>query len=419
VAFALVVGFGLGGALFLLPRTDEPAGGWFVAAGRVHGHIQLIGWAGLMVLGVALYFLPRLRGRGLAHPEHARTTLVLLVAGLLLRVLTEPALAADPTGRWSFAVRPGLIASGLLELAGVSLALALLVLTLRGDPPAMQRDGLRQMLFVLAVAFASFWLASLTNLLYVWSEATGNPAATTTTFDRVAVLLAMYGFLVTISVGMGVRVFPLHFGAQHPDLRLVRFGLAMLVAGLVARVCGVAAGRQELAAAGILILAVALVLLVVGLRIFAPRRRIPGQRKAWYADPAQLCGLTAFVWLVMDAGLLAVLAAATLIGASTGALMDAERHLVGAGFITLLIFGEGANLLPGFARCPLRTEWLVWITLGLGNCAVLLRVGPLILAGALQGSAPEWVLGAAGVVDLLAVGAFAANVPVTVRQRPG
>jgi uncharacterized protein involved in response to NO len=376
--------------------------------------VQLFGWAGLMVLGVGLYFLPRLRGRGLAHPQYALTALVLLVVGLVLRVLTEPMLAADPQAQGSFVLRPGLLASGVLELAGVSVALALLVQTLRGDPPAMQRAGLRQVLFVFGVAFAGFWLASLANLLYVWFAATRDTSATTTTVDRVAVLLAMYGFLVPISVGMGVRVFPLHFATQHPHLRFVRIGVAVLVVGLVARISGVASGGQALTAGGLVLIAVALILLVVGLRIFAARRRIPGQRTAWYADPAQLCGLTAFVWLALDGALLIVLAVATVAGASTGTLSDAERHVVGAGFITLLIFGEGANLLPGFSRQHLRSEWLVWVTLVLGNCAVLLRVGPLIVPVALEGWVPGWLLGAAGVVDLLAVGAFAVNMPVPI-----
>jgi uncharacterized protein involved in response to NO len=418
VGLALVVGFGLGGALFALPVVGATVGGWWVAAARVHGHVQLIGWAGLMVLGVGLHFLPRLRGRALARSEHARSILDLLVAALVLRALTEPVLAASASGTAAPVLQIGLVLSGVLELVGISLAIVLLALTVRGDPPAQSRSGLLQVLPILGIAFGGFWLSGVANLLSVWSLAEGNGAAGTT-LDRVAVLLAMYVFLVPISVGMGIRVFPLHFAAQQPDLRIIRAGVVFLLVGLLLRIGGDAAGFQGLVATGLLLVAVALVLFLVGLRVFAARRRVPGARKAWYADAAQWCGLTACGWLALDALLLAFTAVATLTGAAAGAWMDAERHLFGAGFVTLLIFGEGANLLPGFARRPLRHEGFVWATLGLGNCAVLLRVAPLITPAVFQGAAAGLALAAAGVVDLLAVCAFAVNIGLPGLQATG
>src|ERR1700674_3876437 len=82
---ALIAGFGLGGVLFAAPAFGLSVGGWVAAAAHVHGHIQLFGWAGLMVLGVGLHFLPRLRGRPLARQRHAHTAVGLLVMGLVLR----------------------------------------------------------------------------------------------------------------------------------------------------------------------------------------------------------------------------------------------------------------------------------------------------------------------------------------------
>lgn len=418
VGVALVVGFGLGAALFALPLAGAAVGGWWVAAARVHGHVQLIGWAGLMVLGVGLHFLPRLRGRALAHSEYAPTMLALLVAALLLRALTEPALAASASATAMPVFQIGLVFSGVLELVGISLAIVLLVLTVRGDPPAQSRSGLPQVLPILGVAFAGFWLAGVANLLSVWSMAarTGGSGGM---FDRVAILLAMYAFLVPISVGMGIRLFPLHFAAQQPALRVIRAGIVLLLVGLLLRIGSDAAGLQGLAATGLLAMAVALVLFLVGLRVFAPRRRVPGVRKAWYVDAAQLCGLTACSWLALDALLLAFAAVATVTGAAAGAWMDAERHLLGAGFVTLLIFGEGAHLLPGFARRSLRHQGFVWVTLLLGNCAVLLRVTPLIAPAIFQDATAGVALAAAGVVDLLAVCAFAVNVGLPARQPKG
>jgi uncharacterized protein involved in response to NO len=81
VGLALTPGFGLGGMLFAAPALGLPVGAWWPAAAQVHAHVQLFGWAGLMVLGVAFHFLPRLRGRPLAHRERAPAVLWLLAGG--------------------------------------------------------------------------------------------------------------------------------------------------------------------------------------------------------------------------------------------------------------------------------------------------------------------------------------------------
>ena len=97
LAFALSGGFLVGGVLFAARSLGATVGAWWTTTAQAHGHIQLVGWAGLMVFGVGFHFLPRLRGVSLASPHLTRPVLALLVAGLLLRVLVQPALAAGPS----------------------------------------------------------------------------------------------------------------------------------------------------------------------------------------------------------------------------------------------------------------------------------------------------------------------------------
>src|SRR5215213_6844444 len=92
LGLASVFGFGLGALLFAAPLLGWPLGRWWQAAAQVHAHEFVFGWAGLMVLGVGFYFLPRLRGRALANPKLARAVLWLLLSGLLLRALSQPVL---------------------------------------------------------------------------------------------------------------------------------------------------------------------------------------------------------------------------------------------------------------------------------------------------------------------------------------
>src|SRR5919202_6432495 len=114
-ALAVVAGFGLGGALFAALLGPRP-GLWWPAAAQAHGHVQLFGWAGLMVLGVGLHFLPRLRGAALAAPGLAPWVLALYGGGVGLRAVAQPLAAA----------RPGLagllVLAALLELGGAALA---------------------------------------------------------------------------------------------------------------------------------------------------------------------------------------------------------------------------------------------------------------------------------------------------------
>ncbi|MCS7312845.1 MAG: hypothetical protein NZ742_08035, partial [Acidobacteria bacterium] len=54
---------------------------------QVHGHLQLVGWAGLFIMGVSLFFLPRLAATPLTRPGWVSPILGCTVGGLLLEAL--------------------------------------------------------------------------------------------------------------------------------------------------------------------------------------------------------------------------------------------------------------------------------------------------------------------------------------------
>ncbi len=58
IGVALTGGFGLGAALFGAIALRLPLGLWWSAAAQAHGQLQLVGWAGLMVLGVGFLCWP-------------------------------------------------------------------------------------------------------------------------------------------------------------------------------------------------------------------------------------------------------------------------------------------------------------------------------------------------------------------------
>ncbi len=128
------------------------------------------------------------------------------------------------------------------------------------------------------------------------------------------------------------------------------------------------------------------------------------------ADPIQLHALSAYGWLLVAAALLVWAGLSGLGVLVASAPRDAEQHALGAGFVTLLILGVGAHLLPGFANRPLRSRKLIWLTLGLGHAAALLRVGPFLAAPLLPAGLVSAFLAAAGLAGVAAVAAFGVNV---------
>ena len=417
LAIGLAGGFGLGGALFAAIALRVPLGGWWTAAAQAHGQAQLLGWAGLTVLGMAIQFLPRLRGAGSAEVAAARPALALLVVSLGLRLVCQPLLAL-PAATWlRLVLRIGLGCAGLCGLLGATLAVGGLGRALVGGPPLARREGFRQVLPFLLVVFGSYWVANaLTGggmIAATWRGA----AVFDARLDRAIVLVASYGFLWPICVAMSARLFPLQLRTALPRQWLLRASLACTTGGLLLRVWG-SFGVVALDGAGQLLLAAAIGLAALGVGICGPRRPVPRAAVPLLGDPLQIAALTAYGWLVVTAVLLGLNGLATL-GLAVAA-PPGEAHAFGAGFVTILILGVGAALLPGFARQPLRSRSLLWPTLIAANIATLARVAPLWLDATLPPRIASMVLAGAGLCGMLALLLFAANVagPRDRRKRP-
>jgi hypothetical protein len=340
-----------------------------------------------------------------------------MFSGLILRVLCQPLITLFGVNGPDVLLRLGLALSGLLELLGASLALALLAATFRGLPPLTTRPRLIEILPFLAVAFASLWIALAANLVAVVS--TPSDGVLTGPPHELSLLIALYGFLVPVSVGIGARLFPLHYAAHQPDIRLLRAGLVLLVGSVCLRVAAEISDVPIVGAVGLVGMAAALGFFIIGARVFSARRVVPGGRTSWYTDAAQWHGLMAFCWLSVDAILLVWAGVSTVMEGIGTVPLHAEWHIVGIGFVTLLIFGEAVKLLPGFAGRPLRTESLVWATLIFGGLAVLLRVGPVLSPETFFGVPGQTALIASAFAGLVATVALAANLTGGSRRSGG
>ena len=85
LGFALFAGFAIGAHLTFVIGYDFNLGDGFVSLIQTHGHVQLLGWAGLFIMGMSLHFLPRLTGTAFSNPQMIRWVLWLMTAGLIVR----------------------------------------------------------------------------------------------------------------------------------------------------------------------------------------------------------------------------------------------------------------------------------------------------------------------------------------------
>jgi uncharacterized protein involved in response to NO len=418
IGLTLTAGFGQGMLLFLHLAAGQPSGLWWVAAVQAHGHVQLFGWAGMFALGIGLFFLPRLRGCPAPSPRAVRTAAWLMGGGLTMRALAQPAVAALDAGGLRTGAGLVLALSGLLELAGAAVAVGGLVVAARQGPPLASRAGLVAVIPFAATFFASLLVALVINVVALTTEARTSglvpgPA------DWTIVHLGLVGMLIPIVAAVSARTFPLYLRLRVPPRREIYAVYGLYLAGFLSRSTSafdLPPSLQLLPALGSVILGLALIgiMVVVDVPFRRTLRTRPGQEWPSVSEYRASDGLifAAYTWLGV-AGLLMILEGLAWWGLAPRPPLDAERHALGAGLVTLLILGMAIRMVPGFAGRPLYSARLVWATVWLGNAAAILRVLPLFVPSS---RVTMTLLGLAGLLGLAAVACLGWNLWRTVHS---
>jgi uncharacterized protein involved in response to NO len=395
-------GFLLATVLTLSRAFSVPLGAWWEAVAQAHGHLQLYGWAGLFVLGVALHFLPRLRGTPLAGARLVPWSLCILIVSLVLRAVSQPLLATNLGSVW----RVGLVSSGVLETGAFATVLSLLVLTaLRGSRPTT-RPAYWSVFPFLTGAFCSLGIASIINLVNVAQAARGSGLALDTG-DTLNVTLGLFGFLVPMALTMSARSLPMYAGLEGFPRRVLWPLAGVYFAGLILLCAGVDGGPLPSPWASlfngigmILLGGVVLLFVCIFLSLMRRRGRLPERVAKLAPSPQTLAQAyqeqvtkeqthygpfvgvvaSAYLWAMLGALLLLIDGGSVLATGGELVAFDAVRHTFAIGFIALLICGIAPRMLPSFSGGKIASPALVSATLWLGNAAALLRVGALLFA---------------------------------------
>jgi uncharacterized protein involved in response to NO len=399
-------GFVLATVLTLTRAFHVPTGVWWLALAQAHGHLQLYGWAGLFVLGVALHFLPRLRGAGLAFPQALPWLLAALVAGIVLRGLSQPLLAASGQGVW----RVGLVGSGALEAVALLGLLVIVATTAIQGPQFSTRPQLQKTLPLLVGVFASLGLAAIINLFNVSiASVVAVVGVVPASGDAINVTLGLLRFLVPMALTMSAQTLPMYAGLE-PFPRKLFWPLAIgYFGGLALALVGIGSGVGLLEGLGtFLVGAVLLIFVSLFIRLMRARGKLP-QRVAKLAPEPEAAAhnyrrqissdrsaygpfvalvASAYTWAIIGGALLVIDGIARALDLGAPFSLDAARHSLAIGFIALLICGIAPRMVPGFSGGHILSAKLVTATLWLGNSAAILRVGSLLIAPLLDALGP-------------------------------
>ena len=370
----------------------------WVAHAQIHGHLQLIGFAGLFVLGMAMRLAPHFGRGNLAYPTFVRPAFVLLVLGLLLRAIGQPLAQHDAFGI-------AMVSGAVLEAIAAAAFLAIVTVTLLPMIRTMQPHAL-------FLCSGLTWFAVQAVLGVWWLTMMALDGGSILQYQRNSALvnLQLFGFVLASILGVGWRSFPTLFGMPAParatgvgSLVLLDVGLLLWAAPALA---GVTSGEVTLtfAAIGVGGVGLGIVIAVATFGLGRLRHRLaPASRGfVWALQPV-------LAWLLFT-GLALILAGARGAmsdGGIDAAEIDAIRHIFALGVVTLAIVAMAQLLLPEFASDRMAHPPAPWrgaaFGVALSMAAVLRGVLPWI---GLHGRGEDWAMATGATIALIAVAVF-------------
>ena len=344
--------FGLAAVSPLIwPSVSSPT--WLAGSRDAHANTMGLGFLPLFVLAFLLRIVPRAAG-GLRHPKAATLAIVSHAAFVILTAI--PALST-PTGRVAQAVALVGACSGWAASLGLS------VFQARGEEGGWFLPWIKAGLLGLFAA-ALLYLLNLFGLAAAATEAPG---------------LVMFGGLVPITVGLSGRMLPALAGIGPLNRDLVRRAgrLVIWVAPLPA--LAVFVDQPWLGVASVVMILGACASVAYGLRGLRATTDLATLPPAEAAPAAMLRLSARAAWLLLGPGLvfhvLAFVQAAHPGRSGAVPWRSLGNHMIGIGFLGLMMIGVATRVLPAFVRGRVRWPRLLGLPSLLCFLALALRIG--------------------------------------------
>jgi hypothetical protein len=339
---------------------------------QAHGQVQLLGFAGLFVIGMSLRLMPRFASSRIAFTVLVQPMLYLFVGGLLARAVLMPWFEGDLHSVL-------LIASVFAVLIGSACFLLIAAGTLSVE--ARRFDG--SSLAFMTGAFVLFGASALAAVVAIDTVRSGDRTLAYLA-DSAIVQAELFGFLLSFILGVALRAIPTMLGIARPGrlatwLAVLLGTSTIVLAGSLVYIEYVSQASAARVAAGLAftalgIVLVSLVWLTGAVRQAANRIRPSSQASLWLIRSAVL-------WMLLAGVACVYYGAGDTLAARVPAQteFDAVRHMLGVGVVTILITGMALMILPEVAverQRAHRQGQLAIVLLVLLNLSAAMRVLP-------------------------------------------
>lgn len=375
---------------------------------NAHGHAQIFGWMGLFVMGFAYQAFPRMKHSSLWRPDLANSSFYLMLFGIFVRAVAEPLHA------WPL-MSELVVASSLAEIAAIGLCVTIVINTLLRSGKRLETND-----YYVLTAFGFFFVQALGDaaMTYATIHAGSREALMAIVSGYQAALrnVQIHGFGLLIILGVGLRMFPVLFGLHRPGERLQRIALPLLVLGVLGESAFVVlmqvtknhAWGVPLYGATIVLAATSIALTFRWGLLARPSET---DRSSKFVRAA-VCWLhTSMVLLVLAPLHMQVVLPAASVLSETGrhaaeigfshAYYGAVRHAITVGFVSMMILGMAAKVVPTLNGVDIRRLRTLWLPFALVNAGCALRVGLQIGTDFFAGAFP--LVGVSGALEVTGI----------------
>ena len=289
---AVVLGFSTGATILIMPVLGMDRSLTWITHGQSHGIVQLFGFAGLFVMGLAYHVAPRFMEGTVRYPLPQKLNLWLVVIGLVLRFSGQ--------SFYKTSLGDPFVAAGGIALFAGTLIFAWTMLGVMRT--ATNRTGSAENWILSGI----FWAvaAGALHLAITIRMAIGSAPLAYGTWNQALIYAMLFGFIGSFIFAVSARAVRgfLLLKPMYERVNFVSFWL--LQAGLATQVIGRFADMDlKVASTGLILCSVGSVLFVFAVRVLegpsGPIRRFP----VGY-DRFGLFVRTAYGWLIVGALLL-------------------------------------------------------------------------------------------------------------------
>lgn len=337
---------------------------------NAHGNAQISGWMGLFIMGFALHAFPRMWNTRLAAAPLARVVFVAMLVGLSVHTL---GMAVHGV---SWAV-PAAMTGAVLETLAVLIFTGQIFVTFR-------RSGSKLEPYIGFVLMGLVWFVTQ-SFMSAWHTWTTMNAASSeellwyiATYQAPLRNIQIHGMGLFMILGVSIRMLPVFLGLPKLDDRRGWLALDILTVAVIAESAIFVAYRWTHSHAIAALLLVPWLMLIAGVALVA----LPWKLWRPFSDPEARRDRigkfvrAAYAWLALSLLMLLLLPVYQWVSGIpfSHAYYGAIRHAVTVGFISLMIMGMSAKVVPQLNGIDPRGLSALWGPFLLVNLGCFLRV---------------------------------------------